>query len=144
MAKTSLPELSQKMAKIDFAMLATRSANGTMTARPMSTNGEVEYNGDSWFFADKDSRKVADIQADPHVTLNFTGAKGLTGAPPIFIAVEGMASLIEDRAAFADHWSKDAEYYFPDGIDTPGIVLIRIAASNIRYWDSDDQGEITV
>ncbi|WP_080579957.1 pyridoxamine 5'-phosphate oxidase family protein [Methylorubrum extorquens] len=62
----------------------------------------------------------------------------------MFIAVEGEASLIEDRAAFADHWSKDAEYYLPDGINTPGIILIRVAASNIRYWGGNEQGEITV
>jgi general stress protein 26 len=144
MSKISLSELSRKMARIDFTMLATKSADGTMTARPMSTNREVGDNGDSWFFTDKGSRKVADIRADRHVTLSFTGAAGLSGGPPVFIAVEGEASLIEDRAAFADHWTKDAEYYFPDGIDTPGLVMIRVAASSVRYWDGDDQGEISV
>jgi len=68
MADLSLHDLSKKMAKLDFAMMATRSPNGTMTARPMSNNGDVEYRGDSYFFAYQDSRKIADLQADPHVT----------------------------------------------------------------------------
>jgi general stress protein 26 len=58
------------MAKLDFTMMATRSANGTLTARPMSNNGDVEYQGDSYFFAYQNSRKITDLRADSHVTLS--------------------------------------------------------------------------
>ena len=36
MADLTLEQLSKKMAKLDFAMLTTRSGDGTMTARPMT------------------------------------------------------------------------------------------------------------
>lgn len=142
MAEMNLAALSRKMAKLDFAMLATHAADGTMTARPMSNNGDVEYRGDSYFFAYRDSRKVTEIAARPQVVLSYTGAAGMLGSPPLFVAVEGRAVLVEDKAQFAAHWTKDLDRYFPDGIDTPGIVMIRVAAERIRYWDGGDEGEV--
>lgn len=144
MADLDLHDLSKKMAKLDFTMMATRSHDGTMTARPMSNNGDVDYHGDSYFFAYADSRKVADLRADPHVTLSYTGAAGMLGGPPLFVTVEGSATLIEDKQAFADHWTKDLDRYFPEGIDTPGVVMIRVDAKAIRYWDGADEGTIAV
>ncbi len=142
MAELTLHDLSKKMAKLDFAMMTTRSADGRTTARPMSNNGDVEYRGDSYFFAYADSRKVSEIGADPHVTLSYTGAAGMLGGPPLFVAVEGEATLIEDKAAFAAHWTKDLDRYFPQGIDTPGVVMIKVHAGTIRYWDGGDEGEL--
>ncbi len=142
MAELTLHELSRKMAKLDFAMLATRSATGVLSARPMSNNGDVEYQGDSYFFAYRDSRKVSDLRADAAVTLSYTGAAGMLGGPPLFVGVEGRAALIEDKAEFEAHWTKDLDRYFPQGIDTPGIVMIAVRADRIRYWDGGDEGEI--
>jgi len=142
MAELTLHELSRKMAKLDFAMLATRSPAGALTARPMSNNGDVEYQGDSYFFAYSDSRKISEIRGDPSVTLSYAGATGMLGGPPLFVAVEGQAVLIEDKAQFEAHWTKDLDRYFPDGVDTPGIVMIVVRADRIRYWDGGDEGEI--
>ncbi|WP_322966231.1 pyridoxamine 5'-phosphate oxidase family protein [Sphingomonas fuzhouensis] len=142
MATMTLPELAKKMAKLDFAMLATQNTSGVVTARPMSNNGDVDYDGDSYFFAYAQSRKIADIRTQPQVGLSYTGAVGMLGGPPLFVAIEGRASLIEDRAQFEAHWTKDLDRYFPDGIDTPGVVMIQVHADRIRYWDGNDEGEI--
>lgn len=143
MADLTLPELSKKMAKMDFAMMSTVAMDGGLTARPMSNNGDVEYDGVSYFFAYKESRKVTELRADSHVGLLYTGAVGMLGGPPLFVEVEGIASLIEDKATFADHWTKDLDRYFPEGIDTPGVVMIQVRAETIRYWDGGDEGTIT-
>ena len=119
MTELTLHELSRKMAKLDFAMLATRSSAGALTARPMSNNGDVEYRADSYFFAYDDSRKISDIRDDPAVTLSYTGAAGMLGGPPLFVAVEGQAALIEDKAQFEAHWTKDLDRYFRMGLTPP-------------------------
>ncbi|WP_112383007.1 pyridoxamine 5'-phosphate oxidase family protein [Sphingomonas carotinifaciens] len=142
MSELTLKDLSAKMAKLDFAMLVT--GNDGTSARPMSNNGDVDYRGDSYFFSYRDTRKVADIQAGPRVLLSYTGAVGMLGGPPLFVAVEGRATLIEDKAQFADHWTKDLDRYFPEGVDTPGIVMIAVHAKRIRYWDGQDEGEIAL
>jgi len=75
----TLPELSKKMQGIDFSMLFTRAANGAMAGRPMSNNGDVEYDGDSYFFTSEKASMVQDIARDPIVALSLAVSKGLLG-----------------------------------------------------------------
>ena len=49
MTKT-LSELAEGMRDIDFTMLATHSPDGSIAARPMSNNREVDYDGGSYYF----------------------------------------------------------------------------------------------
>ncbi len=144
MADYTINELSLKMADIDFAMLFTKSENGELSGRPMSNNGEVEYQGDSFFFAYETTRMAQDIRRDPKVGLSYQGSVGLLGRPPIFIAIEGDASLIHDRQAFASRWSDDLDRWFPQGKDTLGLVMIKVSASRIHYWDGADEGDVAM
>jgi general stress protein 26 len=144
MSTMTLSDLSKKMRDIDFAMLSTRAEGGEIAARPMSNNGDVEYDGDSYFFTWEQAHTVRDITRDPQVGLSFAGAKGLLGKPPLFISVEGKAELIRDKRAFEKHWTKDLEIWFKEGVDTPGLVLIKVHATRIHYWDGRDEGEVAV
>lgn len=142
--KLILKELAKKMRDIDFTMLTTRNQSGALASRPMSNNREVDYDGDSWFFTTEDTDMVSDIQADPVVGLTLSGDKGLLGKPGIFIAVEARAELIRDKALFEVHWTKGLDRWFPQGVDTPGLVLIKAHASRLSYWDGEDQGELSL
>jgi general stress protein 26 len=144
MADLTLDDLSAKMRKIDFGMLSTRTQGGAVASRPMSNNGEVAYRGDSVFFTYDGARTVSDIEGDARVGLTFTGAAGLLGGPPLFIAVAGEAALIRDKAQFAAHWTSDLDRWFGQGVDTPGLVMIRVRASRIHYWNGSDEGEIAL
>ena len=42
------------------------------------------------------------------------------------------------------HWNPDLDRWFAQGLDTPGIVLIRVTAKRIKYWQGEDQGEVTL
>jgi general stress protein 26 len=44
----------------------------------------------------------------------------------LFIAFDGAADLIRDKAQFEAHWTKD--------LDTPGLVLIRVRADPLSRW----------
>ncbi len=140
----SLHDLARKMAEIDFVMLQTRTEGGALAARPMSNNGDVDYQGDSWFFALDSTRMVADVQRDSEVLLSFTGSKGLLGKPPLFVAVQGHCHLHRDRAMLARHWVKELERWFEQGVDTPGLVLLHVRASRVTWWDGEDSGELRI
>ncbi|BCW89562.1 hypothetical protein sos41_27280 [Alphaproteobacteria bacterium SO-S41] len=144
MAELTLHDISKKMADIDFVMLQTHTENGQIAARPMSNNQDVEYDGDSWFFITDDTRTFFDVQSNPKVGLSIQGSKSLLGAPGIFISVEGTAEIIRDKAAFKQHWVKDLERWWKDGIDTPGLALLKVHAARIHYWHGEDEGEIKV
>ncbi|GAA4021763.1 pyridoxamine 5'-phosphate oxidase family protein [Deinococcus rubellus] len=136
MPTKTLSELSKSMQKIDIAMLSTYSGGGEIAGRPMSNNGEVEYDGTSYYFTYDQSRTVSDIQGHSKVALAFQGEKSFQ------VAVEGEASLIRDTAAMKDHWTPDLDRWFKDGLDTEGLVMIQVDATRIHYWDGEDNGEV--
>ena len=142
MSTMTLKDISERMQDIDFCMLTTKTATGELASRPMSNNGDVEYDGDSWFFAYETAAFVDEIARDPKVGLTFAGAKSLLGKPGIFIGVGGQASLVRDKSEFAAHWVDSLERWFPDGIETPGMVMLKVEASHLHYWDGEDGGEV--
>lgn len=144
MSDMTLADIAAAMADIDFTMLSTRAANGGIAARPMSNNGQVEYRGDTYYFAWEHAHMVGEIEADPNVGLTFQGARGLLGAPQLFIAVEGRATIIREKAQFKEHWTPDLDRWFTDGIDTAGVVMIAVKAQRIHHWRGEEEGEITL
>lgn len=143
MTKT-LADLAEKMKDIDFTMLSTHGPGGTIIARPMSNNRDVEYDGDSWFFTTEDTQMVKDIAREPQVGLSLQGKAGLLGMRPLFIAVEGRAEPIRDKGQFAAHWTSGLDKWFPQGVDTPGLVLLKVRATEVHYWDGEDEGKVQV
>ncbi|MBP1858099.1 pyridoxamine 5'-phosphate oxidase family protein [Rhizobium herbae] len=136
MSEKSLSEVAQKMRDIDIAMLSTHTDGGAIAARPMSNNGEVDYDGDSYYFTWEKSRMVDDIKKNSKVGLSFLGKKAFS------IAVEGEADVIKDKEAFKERWTPDLGDWFKDGIDTKGMVMIKVSAVRAHYWDGEDEGEV--
>jgi general stress protein 26 len=144
MGELTIPDIAERMRRIDFTMLTTRTEGEAFASRPMSNNGEVGFSGESWFFAYDSARSVSDIMAEPAVGLTLQGKPGLLGAPPIFISIVGEAEIIRDKATFEDHWTPGLERWFAQGVETPGLVMIRVRARRVHYWDGEDEGEVTL
>jgi general stress protein 26 len=104
MSKKSLAEIAKQMAGIDIAILSTHTEGGEIANRPMSNNGDVTYDGTSYYFTYEQARAVSDIQRDPQVALGFSSEAGIF-SDGIYVAVEGTAELIRDKAAFKQHWT---------------------------------------
>jgi len=138
MSKKSLSAIAEKMRDIDICMLSTHTTGGNIASRPMSNNREVEYDGDSYYFTWDKSRMVDDIEADAKVSLAFQGEKGFA------VAVEGDAETVRDKQAFEEHWNGDMDKWFEDGPDTKGLVMIKVHATRVHYWDGEDEGEVKV
>lgn len=136
MAVKTLPDISKDMSAIDLCMLTTKTSRGMLMARPMSNNGDVEYDGNSYFFSYKKSGTVREIIKDPAVGLNFAGKDGL------FIHVSGKARVISSKQVMAGHWVPSLNQWFKEGIDTPGVVMIVVKAGKIKYWQKMDEGTI--
>ena len=141
MSSLTLKDVSKAISDIDIAMLSTKAANGYVAARPMSNNGDVDYDGDNYFFAFESSHTIEDIKRDPKIGLSFVGSKSLIGKRT-FVAIEATAELIRDKAVFKAHWNKDIEEWASQGIDTPGLILIKARATRIHYWHGQEEQEI--
>lgn len=111
-----------------IAMLTTIDDQGRLTSRPMGLQ-EVEFDGDLWFFADESSDVVAEINAAPAVNVSFS-----TGSS--WVSIAGNAQVVRDREKAKELWNAFVEAWFPDGPDTPGVVLIKVNADTAQYWDT--------
>jgi general stress protein 26 len=138
MTDKSLTDIAEKMRDIDIAMLSTKTDGGAIAARPMSNNREVDYDGDSYYFTWEQSRMVSDIRRDPKVGLAFQGRHGFS------VAVEGQAEVVKEKASFEEHWTEGLDAWFEQGVDTPGLVMIKVRAERVHYWDGEDNGEVRV
>ncbi|MCK1386547.1 pyridoxamine 5'-phosphate oxidase family protein [Bradyrhizobium sp. 21] len=141
MSTKSLAEIAKEMAGIDIAILSTHTETGEIANRPMSNNGDVDYDGTSYYFTYEKARTVSDIQRNPKVALGFSSEAGLF-SKGIYVAVEGTAELIRDKAAFQQHWTSDLDKWFDKGVDTPGIVLIKVRANRATYWAGREEGDV--
>lgn len=142
MTKT-LADIAKDMAGIDIAILSTHTEGGQIANRPMSNNGDVAYDGTSYYFALQSTRLISDIERDPKVALGFSSEAGIF-SEGIYVAVEGVAELIRDKASFQQHWNPDLDKWYENGIETPDLVLIRVKATRVSCWKDHEEFEVRV
>ena len=110
------------------AMLTTTTADGRQVSRPMAVQ-EAEFDGDLWFFA-YDSAKVSQIRATPEVNVSFSDVKHHA-----WISISGRAEVVHDRNKAESLYTPVLKAWFPEGLETPGLTLVKVHADSAEYWD---------
>jgi general stress protein 26 len=113
-----------------LCMLTTMTDDGRHVSRPMAVQ-ETEFDGDLWFFAYDDSDKAGQIGAHPEVNVSFSNDKLSE-----WTSIAGAAEVVHDRQKAEQLWSKPLETWFPDGLETSGLALIKVHADTAEYWDA--------
>ncbi|MFJ6196310.1 pyridoxamine 5'-phosphate oxidase family protein [Micromonospora sp. NPDC092111] len=113
-----------------ICMLTTTGVDGRLVSRPMGLQ-EAEFDGDLWFFAYADSAKVRQIRVNPEVNVGFSDPRRHA-----WVSVSGTAQEAYHRARAEELWHPVLRAWFPDGLDTPGLTLLRVHAGAAEYWDS--------
>ncbi len=127
---------TQKIAELvdraRLSMFTTMTADGKHVSRPMALQ-DAEFDGDLWFFTYDDSDKAQQIASHPEVNVAFSNPKDSE-----WTSVSGTAEIVHDRAKMEELYTKFLEVWFPDGLETPGIALIKVHADTAEYWDASD------
>lgn len=111
-----------------LAMLTTTAPDGTLTSRPMALQ-EVEFDGDLWFFAERSSRKFSHVHAHPQVNV-------AVATSDTWVSLTGTATLVDDPAKAKELWNSGVEAWFPEGPDSPELVLLKVEGMSAEYWDT--------
>lgn len=135
----SIKKIAKIMRDLDYCMLTTHSDDGQLHARPMSNNGEVEFDGDVWFFSAAETRKVDEIETDPQVELSFVDTKKFR-----FISMSGEAEIVRNTKKKQELWIEELERWFDEGPESEDIVLIKVTPSVVAYWDGEESEELTL
>ncbi len=116
--------------RAESAMLTTMTAGGDHVSRPMAVQ-EAEFDGDLWFFSYDDSDKARQVTQNPRVNVAIANDKKSE-----WVSISGSAEVVHDRAKAEELWAKPLETWFPDGLETPGLALIKVHADTAEYWDA--------
>jgi general stress protein 26 len=113
-----------------ISMLTTMTESGKHVSRPMALQ-EVEFDGDLWFFCYDDSAKAAQIRSHPEVNVSFANDKQSE-----WTSLSGKAEVVYDRQQAERLWAAPLKIWFPDGLDTKGLSLIKVHVDSAEYWES--------
>ena len=113
-----------------IAMLTSVANDGSFHARPMAVL-DLDFDGELWFFTQKDAPKVDQIEAEPRVNVAYSDPSNQD-----YVSLAGRAKLVVDQALNEKYWQPQFEAWFPDGVDDPQLALLKIEVEGAEYWDS--------
>lgn len=129
--KNDVKRLASLVKDIQFTMLTTVSQeDGSLRSRPMTLQ-EREFDGDFWFFAGKHMAAVDDLRADSSVNLAFADP-----AHSRYVSVSGMGEVLDDKEKARELWNPALKAWFPDGLEDPELVLIRVQVESADFWET--------
>src|SRR4051812_38821439 len=109
-----IAELGKLIEGIKIAMLTTRSGEGRLVSRPLTTR-HVTFDGVLYFLIAFDSKKVHELAAEPRVNLAYVDDGAMR-----YVSVDGRAEVLRDRAKIDELWSETFDtIYFPKGRTDP-------------------------
>ncbi|BBH66876.1 general stress protein [Actinoplanes sp. OR16] len=116
------------VAEARICMVTTMTEDGRHVSRPMALQ-DVEFDGDLWFFTYSDSDLVEQIGRHPQVNVAFSDTKQNN-----WVSIAGAASRVDDRAKAEELWSPVLKAWFPDGLETPNLTLVKVDGETAEYW----------
>jgi general stress protein 26 len=122
--------------KARIGLLTTVDQDGHLVNRPLALV-DREFDGSVWFFVQKSSHKVHDIEAEPQVNVGVDTSKG-------WLSISGTARLTTDPAKIDELWNTGAEAWFDQGRDDPEVALLEVDAHTVESWTSTEPKAITL
>jgi general stress protein 26 len=124
-----LTKLADIVNDIEFAMLTTVDLEGSLRSRPLATR-QFDSDGGLWFFTSISSGKIAEIDSHRRVNLSYSRP-----AHQNYASISGVTQVIRDEAKARELWTPMLLAWFPDGVDDPDLVLLRVLVEEAEYWD---------
>ncbi len=122
--------LKEMVESVRICMFTTFSSNDEFGSRPMGT-AKIEDDGSIWFFTNEYSPKSKEISKENKVLLAYSDPSKNT-----YVTVKGKAELVDDRVRKDAYFSPFIKAWFPDGIEDPRLILIKVVPEEAEYWDA--------
>ncbi len=98
------------------------------TAVPMTAQLDPDADGEIWFFTSKDQHFAKGGSA----TATFAGKDH-----DMFARFTGFLHREPGMERRKKMWSKSVEAWFPNGLDDPNLVMLRMELGSAEIWNSD-------
>lgn len=131
--KEQLRRLASAIANVPFAMMTTVKAEGRLHTKPMVTQKIVDlekFEGTLWFFTRQRSGKVSEIGHDRELSLTYVDPD-----KHIYVSVSGTGVVSRDRGKMKELWNPLLKTWFPQGLEDPDLVLLRVDIDYAEIWE---------
>jgi len=124
----ALDKVAELVGEIKFAMLTTQGDQGELHSRPMTTL-QIDSDGCLWFFTAAHSHIMDEV--DGHARVNLAYARI---DKQDYLSVTGTAQIVRDRGKMQELWTPWLTPWFPEGLDDPELVLLKVRMEEADYW----------
>lgn len=128
MPDTEVAKVAELIDGIKIAMLTTVAPDGRLMSHPMARQ-DKDFDGTVRFIGERQSQKVANLEANPQVNVAFSGSGS-------WVSLSGTARVVSDPAEVAKYWDTFTDAWLDGGPDNPNNVIIEVSGSSAEYWDS--------
>ena len=125
----AIRKLNDLIMDIDFAMLTTIDG-GALRSHPMSPQ-DFDFDGDLWSSSSSRTHKIEEVEKDNRVNVSYASPDTNT-----YVSVSGTAAIVKDKAKIDEYWNDILKAWFPEGKDSPDLVLLKVAVEQAEYWDA--------
>ena len=125
----AIKKLNDLIKTVRVAMLTTIDW-GVLRSRPMQTQ-EFDFDGELWFFTSSETHKTEEIEKDRRVNVSYAAPDSNT-----YVSVSGTAEIVHNRAKIEELWNPLHKAWFPEGLEDPNLVLLKVKVEQAEYWDS--------
>jgi general stress protein 26 len=100
-------ELWEKIEDVRVAMMTTLDTDGSLSSRPMWTQGD-DFDGSLWFFISNQAPAAQALARDPRVGLSYAAPD-----KDLYLSVVGRGELVDDKVKARELWNTFAQAWFP-------------------------------
>lgn len=130
--EAEIEKVGKLIGQVKSFMMTTIDSQGKLCSRPMMAPKQ-QFNGDIYFFSSRHSGKVHEIEQDQEVNLSSSSFEN-----ELHLSLTGRAAVIDDRDKARELWSPLLAAWFPQGVDDPALILIRVTVDRAEYWETHD------
>ena len=134
----AIRKIGALISQVPVAMLTTTSSRGWLRSRPMIAQ-RIPFDGSLWFLTSRVAAKAGDIRDRRQVNVSYASPER-----DCYVSITGIATLSDDRERARAIWNADYEPWFPNGVEDPDLVAIRVEAEEAEYWDSTTKKMVRV
>lgn len=127
----ALQKLKELVESVHICMYCSMEHGSDMASRPMGT-ARIDDDGSIWFFTTDHSGAAQNAQHAAEVCLNYAHIPKNT-----YLCVMGTPELVFDKGKMKELWHPMLKTWFPQGLDTADIALVKVTPRSAHYWDSD-------
>ncbi len=130
MEKTQEAEHFHELLKgFETAVLVTHGPSGDLHSRPMVI-AHIQEDCDVWFITSQHSLKVLEIELDSRAHIICQNGRSSCAT------ITGRAHIVYDNVRIRELWKPAYRVWFPQGVEDPDIVLIKVSGEKGEYWDN--------